>query len=137
MRRIGIVVLCLVSLVGLASLVYAATTISAAKLAVDSACQEVSNQATFYTRSSATISDVSTRLAAMPAAYAQLYADVAAGAKGDPASYFPTLNTLLAGLAAEFSALQPKVDAAKLCFTNLEKPGGPAKVKAALDAIQW
>ena len=137
MRRIGIVVLCLVSLVGLASLVYAATTLSAATDAVAKANQDVLNQQSIYRGASANVTACSNSLAAMPAFYATLYADVAAAATAQPTSSWPDLNRHLADLAAEFTLLQPKVDAAKQAFTALEKAGGPAKVKAALDAIVW
>ena len=135
MRRIVILALCLVSLVGLAGLVYAATTQSAARDAVNKASQEVFNQQRIYVGASGSISACSNTLAAMPAFYATLYADVAAAAAAQPASTFVALNTELAGLAAEFTALQPKVDAAKQAFAAIETFGAE-KVKAALDGIK-
>ena len=135
MRRIGIVVLCLVSLVGLASLVYAATTLSAATDAVAKANQDVLNQQNIYKSAAANITASSNSLAAMPAFYATLYADVAEAATAQPTSSWPDLNRHLADLAAEFTLLQPKVDAAKQAFAAIETFGAE-KVKAALDGIK-
>ena len=126
---------CVVVLAAFAMLAYAATTPSAASDAVARANQDVLNQQNIYKGASANIAACSNSLAAMPTFYATLYADVAAAAAVEPASSWPDLNRHLADLAAEFKALQPKVDAAKQAFAAIETYGA-AKVKAALDGIK-
>ena len=136
MRRLMILALCLVSLVGLAGVAWAALTFCQSKESVNACSREVASFQSAYVQASATMTDMSTRLGNMATVYKATFTDVTAAAAADPTNVaWADLKASLDLIKTEYTALKLKVDTAKACFAAIEVKG-TAKVQAALDGIQ-
>lgn len=136
MKRLVCLMLCVVCVVGLVSLAYAALTASVCKANVDSLTAEINGFQAAYDAMPGTLANLNTRLEKVPTFYAATFADVTAAEAATPTNRaWGGLKDMLDLLKTQYLALKPKVDCAANCFAAIEKKG-PAAVQAALDGIK-
>jgi len=136
MRRLMILALCLVSLVGLASVAWAAYSYSQCEPRMTNAVGDVDRYTSGYASASAQVMGLVNGLTAMPTTYKDLIDTIAANIAATPNdAEWKGLNGRLAKVVTDYNALLTKATVAKNAFAAIESKGYE-KVQAALDGIQ-